>query len=144
MILTYLGRVLHRFRFAMRPGWLALHGATAGLVTTMVLLGRWQLRVSNEKGFSLQNFGYAVQWWLFSVFVLAMWVRALRDHGRRDIAPTDRAAAELEAIAEGPVAYRRYVMPQLSSMPATPVDAEHAAYNDYLSRLAAKDAGDQA
>ena len=41
---------------------------TVALVVTMVLLGRWQLTVSEHKHFGLQNFGYALQWWAFSAF----------------------------------------------------------------------------
>ena len=65
--------MLRRLRFALSPGWLVLHLITLALIVTMVLLGRWQLDVSNAKHFNLQNFGYALQWWAFSVFVLAMW-----------------------------------------------------------------------
>ena len=49
--------------------WLSL-----ALIVTMVLLCRWQLDVSNSKHFNLQNFGYAFQWWAFSLFVVWMWV----------------------------------------------------------------------
>ena len=48
----------------------------------MVLLGHWQLDVSERKGFRLQNFGYALQWWAFCVFALVLWVRVLRDQAR--------------------------------------------------------------
>lgn len=128
--------MLRRYRFALRPGWLVLHLVCAALITTMVLLGRWQLTVSEQKHFSLQNFGYALQWWLFSAFVALMWGRALRDHRRQGEAP--EAHAEPEAAP--PAHYRRYVMPQLSSTPVEPADETHAAYNDYLARLNEQDA----
>lgn len=114
---------------------------TGALVVTMVLLGRWQLDVSNSKHFNLQNFGYALQWWAFSAFVLGMWARVLLDTRRRSGAPSPADSdasqdAEPGAAADPPVAYRRYVMPQSGSTPPIAVDAEHAAYNDYLARLA--------
>jgi DNA-binding transcriptional regulator of glucitol operon len=130
--------VLRRLRFALSPGWLVLHLITVALVVTMVLLGRWQLDVSNAKHFNLQNFGYALQWWAFSVFVLGMWVRILLDTpGRTGHAdrPNRSQDAEPAAHLDQPVAYRRYVMPQSTSAPATAADSEHAAYNDYLARL---------
>ena len=37
--------------------------------------------VSDSKGFSLQNFGYAIQWWAFSIAALVIWVRVVRDRG---------------------------------------------------------------
>ncbi|WP_375479163.1 hypothetical protein [uncultured Jatrophihabitans sp.] len=130
-------------RFALRPGWLTLHVVTVALVVAMALLGRWQLDVSNSKHFSLQNFGYAIQWWLFATFTLGMWARLMRDAARRGGAPppsaeAQRIAGEAERVAEGgrPVAYRRYVMP--AAQPAA-ADSVHSAYNDYLARLAAAD-----
>src|SRR5689334_11197395 len=52
-------------RWWLSPGWLFVHLFTLALVIAMVLLGRWQLIVSDRKHFNLQNFGYAVQWWMF-------------------------------------------------------------------------------
>jgi DNA-binding transcriptional regulator of glucitol operon len=127
---------VRRFRFALRPGWLALHALCVGLIVTMVLLGRWQLIVSDEKHFSLQNFGYALQWWAFSCFVAFMWVRLMRDRLRRD---EDRAD-EPSAAADTAPTYRRYVMPSVQAQPAAPTDPALAAYNDYLAKLAARDA----
>jgi DNA-binding transcriptional regulator of glucitol operon len=106
---------------------------------TMVLLGRWQLHVSESKHFSLQNFGYTIQWWLFAAFTLFLWWRVVRDAAVRRA-----AAAGGEPTPEPPppaqqetVTYRRYVPPRA---PAEAGDAVHAAYNDYLASLAAKDA----
>jgi DNA-binding transcriptional regulator of glucitol operon len=129
---TYPESVLRRYRFALRPGWLLLHLFTVAAVITMILLGRWQLHVSEHKHFSLQNFGYAIQWWLFSAFACFFWWRIVRDAARR------RAGTEPEPVAQAPapVAYRRYVMPPT---PAPTDDPELAAYNDYLSALNAEE-----
>ncbi|HET6876376.1 MAG TPA: hypothetical protein VFH38_02495 [Jatrophihabitans sp.] len=139
---------MRRLRFALRPGWMVLHVVSLALVVTMILLGRWQLDVSDSKHFSLQNFGYALQWWAFSIFVIVFWARILRDAARKrdqEAARAQRPAGEPEprpAPAEEPVAYRRYVMPSQQQQTA-PADAAHAAYNDYLARLAAQDAGNK-
>jgi hypothetical protein len=138
---------VRRVRVFLSPGWLVLHLVVVALVVTMVLLGRWQLDVSNAKHFNLQNFGYALQWWAFSGFVLLMWARIIRDHrggGRSADAPSGPATgaatgsqdAESRSDGDGPVAYRRYVMPESATAPAIAVDSEHAAYNDYLAGLA--------
>jgi DNA-binding transcriptional regulator of glucitol operon len=115
------------------------HVVVLALAVTMVLLGRWQLDVSDSKHFALQNFGYALQWWAFAAFSVLMWGRILRDvathRGAGSPSPLSGGAAVPDP---GPVAYRRYVMPQSADGPAPAVDAEHAAYNDYLARLAAK------
>jgi len=142
--------VLRRLKFALEPRWLALHLFVVASCVTMVLLGRWQLRVSNSRHFSLQNSAYAVQWWAFSIFAVLMWARILRDAmGAAQTAlatdlVTGAAAAQPGAEAAHGVAYRRYVMPQSATSPAAAVDAEHAAYNEYLARLAAGDSADPA
>lgn len=132
-ILTYRCPV-HRYRFAVRPMWLLLHVFVLAAVITMILLGRWQLRVSDDKGFNLRNFGYAIQWWLFAVFAIGFWWRIMRDAVRRD---TPAALGPMPPPE--PVAYRRYV-PPTSTEPADPV---RAAYNDYLAALAANDEQEQ-
>jgi DNA-binding transcriptional regulator of glucitol operon len=132
--------VLRRFSFALRPGWVLFHLFVAAAVVTMILLGRWQLRVSEDKNFSIQNFGYAIQWWLFSAFALFVWWRVLRDRVARAGVVSSQAAdatsAEPEPTADEPVAYRRYVMPTAAKSD----DPVLSAYNDYLARLNAQDA----
>jgi DNA-binding transcriptional regulator of glucitol operon len=113
----------------------------------MVLLGRWQLDVSNAKHFSLQNFGYAVQWWAFTVFAVFLWVRLLRDAANARITATlgdssstpstgsadPSPSADPTPSADATPGYRRYVMPSVAD--ATPTDDVHAAYNAYLAGL---------
>ena len=131
----YRGRV-RKYRFAFRPRWLALHLFSVALAVTMVFLGRWQLHVSESKHFSIQNFGYTIQWWLFSAFALFFWSRLVRDGERRLTAPEEdeaRPAGE----ADEPVNYRRYVMPTSDAGGGDPM---RTAYNDYLADLAKRDA----
>ena len=125
------------YRFAARPAWVAGHVAVLAGVVTMVLLGHWQLSVSERKHFSLQNFGYALQWWAFSLFSVVFWAKIVRDYGRAD-ADAGSTADLPPAPAEEPVAYRRYVMPQSTDTPAVPdepADDVHSAYNAYLRSL---------
>ena len=94
----------------------------------MILLGRWQLDVSNRKGFSLQNSAYSVQWWAFALFAIFFWYRVIRDHAKRP--PTTLADQQPEVLP-----YRPY-------LPPTAVrsgDEVHGAYNDYLAQLAQSD-----
>lgn len=122
----------------LRPGWLLLHAFTIAAAVTMLLLGRWQLHVSESKHFDIRNFGYSLQWWLFAGFALFFWWRIVRDVARRDaegaggaesadgVTPTEPAT-----VPDEPVAYRRYVMP--AAQPSD--DPELRAYNDYLAHL---------
>ncbi|TAM83769.1 MAG: hypothetical protein EPN43_12940 [Jatrophihabitans sp.] len=121
------------YRFTGRPGWILGHLLVLAAAVAMVFLGRWQLHVSEAKHFSLQNFGYALQWWAFAGFAVLMWLRVLRDHARED--PSAQPAEAVPA-PEAPVAYRRYVMPQSARDGFEPADETHAAYNEYLARLA--------
>ena len=136
--------MVSRFRFALRPGWLLWHLFTVAATVTMILLGRWQLHVSESKHFDLQNFGYSIQWWLFSAFGLFLWWRVVRDAARRRAAPagqpvSDPTPAEPAAVPDEPVAYRRYVMP---TTPAATDDPALTAYNEYLAGLAEADRTD--
>lgn len=120
------------FRFAGRPIWLAGHLLVLAAATSMVLLGHWQLGVSEHKGFSLQNFGYALQWWAFSLFALVMWAKILCDRS----AAGSPAAPHPPRVVGEPIAYRRYVMPQTADGLIEADDPEQAAYNAYLAQLA--------
>lgn len=128
------------YRFAARPAWLAGHVLILAAVVTMIFLGRWQLLVSNRKHFSLQNFGYALQWWAFSVAALVFWAKVVRDQsqGRRfltDDEPVESHPVEPAPTVDEPVTYRRYVMPSATQSD----DPEIARYNAYLASLADRD-----
>ena len=58
----------------LKPRWLALHLFIAAIAVAMVLLGRWQLHVSNTKHFDLQNFGYAVQWFALALTLFIIYI----------------------------------------------------------------------
>jgi DNA-binding transcriptional regulator of glucitol operon len=124
------------YRFAAHPRWVAGHLLVLAAVVTMVLLGRWQLLVSDRKHFSLQNFGYALQWWAFALFALLFWAKIVRDQSRHRAATGSPASqpAKPPVEVEPPATYRRYVKP--AAEPVT--DPEIARYNAYLAELAAQ------
>jgi hypothetical protein len=132
---TYRWVVPRSYRFVLSPRWVIGHLLVLAAAVTMGFLGHWQLDVSNAKHFSLQNFGYALQWWAFAVFTLGMWLRILRDAAHGKYASSGSHHTEpLPQLAE-PVAYRRYVMPQSADAPPPAGDDTHAAYNAYLAGL---------
>jgi len=118
------------YRFAAHPRWLLGHVVVLAAAVVMVLLGHWQLTVSDHKGFSLQNFGYALQWWAFSIAAIFIWVRVIRDRARPASQQSQPAAPD--PARDEPVAYRRYVMP---TDVETPDDPELSRYNAYLRSL---------
>jgi DNA-binding transcriptional regulator of glucitol operon len=130
--------VAGRYRFAAAPKWWVGHVLVVAAVITMIFLGRWQLHVSDRKHFALQNFGYAIQWWMFSVFAVIMWLKILRDSARVREAGPSTASPQPSAQNEAgiaPVEYRRYTPPKQAQVD----DPETAAYNAYLAQLAERD-----
>jgi len=98
------------------------------LLSLVVLgaIGTWQLDKARGSG-SWQNYGYAVQWWLFGGFAVFLWVKIVLD----ELDPS-RVQARLEQSDE-----------QLGAPPPPPVpagdepeDDELAAYNRHLAELA--------
>ena len=137
--------MVRRFGFLFGPRWLALHVVVVAACVTMVLLGRWQWHVAHVHHGSIQNYSYAFQWWAFAAFAAFMWLRLAHDAAPRTVARnvTDEGGAERQVAAATPtspapseVPYRRYVMPSSATSPPVAADAEHAAYNAYLARLA--------
>jgi len=109
----------------LTPRWLLWHVVTVAAVVAMVVLGRWQLH-RGEQTHSVQNYGYAAQWWCFAAAAGWFWTRTLRDAGQGSArtapvrvpvaAPTAPAALHLSAEDEA--------------------DEEVMAYNAMLRRLA--------
>jgi hypothetical protein len=159
--------VLRTVKIFLTPRWIGLHLLVWAAAVTMVLLGRWQLIVSNNKHFDLQNFGYALQWWAFSVFTVLFWLRIMRDARRPpDVATSggqlvvrtgqidliDGAApvgagylaTPTDEPGQTPVIYRGYLIPNSATSPArSDGDRYHASYNDYLWQLALADSADR-
>ena len=148
----------------VRPRWLLVHLATVVLAVTMVLLGRWQLDVSNTKHFDLQNFAYAFQWWIFTAFVLFFWIRLIRNTRRPPAEKDVRLVVRTESgdhLDDGrhaglaqlvvptddggtKVSYVGYVMPRSAASPArSDGDSYHASYNDMLWGLAMADEAEE-
>lgn len=67
------------FHLLTRPRWLARHLVVVGLCTAFILLGRWQLHRGEARQGSIQNYGYALEWPLFGVFVIFGWWKMLQD-----------------------------------------------------------------
>lgn len=119
----------------LQPRWIGLHLFTIAICTGMVLMGRWQWSVGGEHRGDLRNYGYALQWWVFTIFGLVMWWRIIRDS---DVIEGSPGAArpdgtEPSAEAHSPTAYVGYRAPTVDA--ASEDDPERRAYNDYLARL---------
>ncbi len=102
--------------------------AGRGLLLTLALgvlfrIGLWQWHKAHDQG-DWQNYGYAVQWWLFAAFAVFLFGKLVLD----DLDPTRAATRAQEPAA--PVDPRPVAPP-----PAEDDDDELAAWNRHLARL---------
>jgi DNA-binding transcriptional regulator of glucitol operon len=109
-----------------------LHVVILIVVPAFLALCLWQ--ISRALGGNSLSWAYVFEWPLFAAYAVYMWWRFVHE-AVPDGSPGDTAAAD----AGGPDA----AAPATTPAPETPEelkeDAEMAAYNDYLARLAEKD-----
>lgn len=106
----------------LTPGWLARHVLVVLAVLAFGVLGRWQWHRAHGPDATIQNFGYAFEWWVFAAFAVFMWWKMVRD--ALDPAPPPAAARPVQPVA---------AVPASDGEPEP--DDELAAYNRYLAQL---------
>jgi hypothetical protein len=103
-----------------------------GLVVAFLALGWWQVR--RAQGGNALSYGYAVEWPVFSVFVIFVWVREIRAdiRKRRGSPPPDRPrdTADADLLTSVPTPGWRSAGPGDDE-----ADPSLRAYNDYLAWL---------
>ena len=114
--------MLKRF---LTPRWLGWHALLVVTVLVLARVGLWQWSEGRGDG-DWQNYGYAVQWWLFAGFAVFLWVKLVLD----ELDPSRVTAREEKAQALPPVVQRQ------APPPAEDDDDELAAYNRHLAWLA--------
>ena len=112
----------------LTPRWLGWHALLLASLGVLGRIGWWQWETARADG-DWQNYGYAVQWWLFGAFAVFLWVKLVLD----ELDP--QRVRDREAAAEP-----RLPQPDLRPRAAAPADddedEELAAYNRHLARLA--------
>jgi DNA-binding transcriptional regulator of glucitol operon len=117
-----------------RPAWIARHAVALVLVAGFLGLGWWQY--TRATGGNALSWGYMVQWPLFALFVAFLWWREVRHELRGPAATPAQSRGEQERLPGRPVTFGRPI--RVPARPAAPADdPELAAYNEYLSWLAA-------
>jgi len=127
------------------PAWIARHILALVLVAGFLALGWWQF--SRATGGNSLSWGYTFEWPVFAAFVVFIWFREIQQE-RRSAGRSAARAAEPEQPAErpakqpvprqdAPLTVRRPVRVPVTSAAPDDDDPELAAYNDYLSWLAA-------
>ncbi|MGH3775075.1 MAG: hypothetical protein ACRDRR_04955 [Pseudonocardiaceae bacterium] len=117
------------WRFALSRRWWAGHLLVALCCGLFIRLGRWQWDRAESASGDWQNLGYALQWPLFAVVLVAAWARFLWLEQRR-VPETDLTPPATRHPAQRP-AHR--------TIPEDDPHDELAAYNAYLARLAEQD-----
>lgn len=89
-------------RFVFKPRWILGHFLVVAAALTCIRLADWQLSRAHITE-ALQNWGYAFQWPLFSIFFLIGWWRMLRLESIRldELEAAEREAVEAADGAEG-------------------------------------------
>jgi hypothetical protein len=100
-----------------------LHALLLLSLLVLARVGLWQWHRAESASGSWQNYGYAVQWWLFAGFAVFLWVKAVLD----ELDPDRHDDAEDQR-------HLPVVQPQ-ARPPADGEDDELAAYNRYLRSL---------
>ena len=116
---------MEHVRAFLTPRWLGRH---ALLLVALVVLGRigwWQFETARAED-DWQNYGYAVQWWLFGGFAVFLWVKLILDQ-------LDPARLEQDDSAE---ASRPAVVQPSAAPPGDDEDDDLAEYNRHLAWLA--------
>ncbi|HWS58291.1 MAG TPA: SURF1 family protein [Actinotalea sp.] len=101
--------LVNRWGGPMYSGYLVLSGAEPAQDPSLALLGAPSV---TGGGPALQNLAYALQWWIFGAFAVALWVRLVRDEARAAVEDDGAGAgAGAEPVAE-PVVARPAVAPR--------------------------------
>ena len=111
------------------PRWLGLHVLLLVSLVVLGQIGMWQLEKARDGG-DWQNYGYAVQWWLFAGFAVFLWAKLVLDELHPGRAEARRELAEAE-LADLPA-----LMQPQAPAPTDDEDDELAAYNRRLAALA--------
>ncbi|MFB9902675.1 hypothetical protein [Allokutzneria oryzae] len=119
------------------PRWLVLHVLAVLWVVICCALGWWQWERSQSAGGSFLNLGYALQWPLFALFGIYMWVRTARmELAEERVAEEGGPAPEpVVAAPAKPTSYGRRPAPAA----AHEADPELDEYNRYLRELGSRD-----
>lgn len=132
-------------RFVFQPRWVLGHLLVLAAALSCLLLADWQWTRAYQTE-ALQNWGYALQWPLFSVFFLIGWWRMLRLEARRlederRGASTSATEPALDApVLAPPTAPDRRAEGPEQDADGPDVDERLAAYNRMLAALAERTA----
>ena len=108
----------------LSPRWIGWHALLLVSLAVLGWIGLWQWDKARAQD-DWQNYGYAVQWWLFAGFAVFLWVKLVLDELYPErTQPRDEEPVVVQRPAPAP------------AVVADDEDPELAAYNAHLRRLA--------
>ena len=122
------------WRFVLARRWWVGHVLVVLCCALFVRLGRWQWDRAQSPTGGWQNLGYALQWPLFAVVLLAAWARFLWLERQAQVQVSGDEPARVPDFT--PPVPRRPAHPPI---PEDDPDDELATYNAFLARLAEQD-----
>jgi DNA-binding transcriptional regulator of glucitol operon len=117
-------------RAFLTPAWLLRHAVLLLAVAVCAALGWWQF--DRARSGNMLSYAYAVEWPVFAIFAIGVWVREIRLTARGEdpavARRADPAAPSDPLLTTVPVRTREAPQPDQ--------DGDLGAYNDYLAWLA--------
>jgi DNA-binding transcriptional regulator of glucitol operon len=120
----------------LSPAWLWRHALVVAAFYACLRLGIWQLHRAERIQGTIQNWGYAFEWWTFAAAGAVWWFHVLRTSTGPPDTRDSKAGSDLRAApatALGPRPPQR-----LAEDMSDEDDPELAAYNRYLADLHAR------
>lgn len=107
----------------LTPGWLGIHALALTLFSAFLAFGWWQFERASQG--NARSWAYTFEWPLFSIFVVVMWIKMMRDELKEvGKEPVEEAGEPVRPLSEAELIKE-----------AEDEDPELAAYNRYLARL---------
>jgi len=113
------------------PRWLGWHALLLVSLAALGRIGWWQWTTARSEG-DWQNYGYAVQWWLFGGFAVFLWVKLVLDELDPQRVEERDKPVPLPQLDRRPTA----VVAAASASTDEDEDPELAEYNRRLAQLA--------
>jgi hypothetical protein len=132
-------------KILLSPKWWGLHVGVVILSLVFLRLGLWQWHRAQSPSGGIQNYAYAFQWPLFTVFGLVLWWKTLRIEvtGQSDetgASPRPLTRFNTPAMPPPDISHRDGVRIGITTaaVPTDEDDEEVRIYNAYLAQLNAR------
>lgn len=124
--------------------WCLAHLVLVAAVLVMLRLGLWQWHRANSRTGGLQNYAYALQWPLFAVFAIVVYVKTMIEETRRGEVPGGARRSPQALPPSGAGVLRQPGVRIGVATGPIEIDADDAETVEWNARLAALNAASAA